>query len=74
METDELGLSLAQDTPVDYAFYTKFWSLQDFFRDPLKCFSKAQWKKFSTVSTIDERAHQHSDRVYIPINSLTFTP
>ena len=52
MDTDELGLSLAQDAPVDYAFYTKFWSLQEFFREPLVCYSKPQWKKFSTVSVI----------------------
>jgi len=35
---------------VDYAFYTRFWSLQDFFREPLQCYSTPSWKKFSSVS------------------------
>lgn len=35
---------------VDYAFYRKFWSLQDFFRDPVTCYSKPQWKKFTGYS------------------------
>ena len=39
-----------RDAPVDYAFYTKFWSLQEFFREPVLCYTKVSWKKFSTVS------------------------
>ncbi|XP_067943568.1 THO complex subunit 1-like isoform X2 [Watersipora subatra] len=50
MEVDSLGLSLARDQPVDYAFYTKFWSLQEFFREPMQCYTKLAWKKFSTYA------------------------
>nr|XP_053647293.1 THO complex subunit 1-like isoform X1 [Cherax quadricarinatus] len=30
-----------------YTLYTKFWSLQDFFRNPVQCFQKAPWKMFT---------------------------
>lgn len=38
----------AEDIPlkIDYDLYCKFWSLQDFFRNPNQCYSKAQWKMF----------------------------
>ncbi|KAG0719412.1 THO complex subunit 1 [Chionoecetes opilio] len=32
---------------LDYTLYTKFWSLQDFFRNPSQCFQKAPWKVFT---------------------------
>nr|CAG4651675.1 EOG090X0324 [Triops cancriformis] len=35
---------------VDYNFYRKFWALQDFFRNPNQCYSKAPWKSFATYS------------------------
>lgn len=31
---------------VDYQLYRKFWSLQDYFRDPLQCYNKEKWKQF----------------------------
>ncbi|XP_028399436.1 THO complex subunit 1-like [Dendronephthya gigantea] len=31
---------------VDYVLYTKFWSLQDFFRSPTQCYHELNWKKF----------------------------
>ncbi|XP_068156737.1 THO complex subunit 1 [Drosophila tropicalis] len=39
---------IAEDIPlkIDYDLYCKFWSLQDFFRNPNQCYSKAQWKMF----------------------------
>lgn len=37
---------------IDYNLYCKFWSLQDFFRNPNQCYSKASWKMFQTVSKI----------------------
>lgn len=41
-----------EDIPVkiDYNLYCKFWSLQDFFRNPNQCYSKAQWKMFQAVN------------------------
>lgn len=43
-----------EDIPIkiDYNLYCKFWSLQDFFRNPNQCYSKASWKMFQTVSNI----------------------
>ncbi|XP_075225575.1 THO complex 1-like protein Hpr1 isoform X2 [Lycorma delicatula] len=35
---------------VDYNLYTKFWALQDFFRNPNQCYNKMQWKVFSSHS------------------------
>lgn len=35
---------------VDYNLYVKFWSLQDFFRNPSQCYNKISWKSFSLVS------------------------
>ncbi|XP_067887833.1 THO complex subunit 1 isoform X2 [Heterodontus francisci] len=32
--------------PIDYNLYRKFWSLQDFFRNPLQCYEKISWKTF----------------------------
>lgn len=34
---------------IDYNLYCKFWSLQDFFRNPNQCYSRASWKMFQTV-------------------------
>lgn len=35
---------------IDYNLYSKFWALQDFFRNPNQCYNKMQWKVFSSVS------------------------
>lgn len=35
---------------IDYSLYCKFWSLQDFFRNPNQCYNKVQWKLFCSVS------------------------
>nr|CAG4648545.1 EOG090X0324 [Polyphemus pediculus] len=52
----------------DYNLYKKFWSLQDFFRNPNQCYTKIPWKTFcshtndvlSAFSTIklDERRNK----------------
>lgn len=34
---------------VDYNLYVKFWSLQDFFRNPTQCYNKVSWKSFTLV-------------------------
>lgn len=36
--------------PIDYNLYSKFWALQDFFRNPNQCYNKLNWKVFSAVS------------------------
>lgn len=35
---------------IDFNFYKKFWSLQDYFRNPVQCYNKVSWKVFTTVS------------------------
>ncbi|KAH8251806.1 hypothetical protein KR038_008819, partial [Drosophila bunnanda] len=47
-ETDKELEDTAEDIPlkIDYNLYCKFWSLQDFFRNPSQCYNKAQWKMF----------------------------
>lgn len=49
MEEDE-GTDKGVDgrLKLDYTLYTKFWSLQDFFRNPVQCFQKAPWKMYTT--------------------------
>ncbi|XP_031617762.1 THO complex subunit 1 [Contarinia nasturtii] len=32
---------------IDYNLYTKFWALQDFYRNPNQCYDPSNWKKFS---------------------------
>ncbi|XP_067403026.1 THO complex subunit 1 isoform X1 [Emydura macquarii macquarii] len=36
--------------PIDYNLYRKFWSLQDFFRNPVQCYEKISWKTFLKYS------------------------
>ncbi|KAL1123128.1 hypothetical protein AAG570_002216 [Ranatra chinensis] len=35
---------------IDYNFYCKFWSLQDYFRNPNQCYNRAQWREFVNSS------------------------
>uniref|UniRef100_A0A6M2CY04 Putative nuclear matrix protein ovary overexpressed n=1 Tax=Rhipicephalus microplus TaxID=6941 RepID=A0A6M2CY04_RHIMP len=37
--------------PVDYNLYRKFWSLQEYFRQPLLCYTKVHWRQFTSYST-----------------------
>ncbi|KAM9322177.1 THO complex subunit 1 [Pholidichthys leucotaenia] len=36
--------------PIDYNLYRKFWSLQDYFRNPLQCYDKFSWMTFIKYS------------------------
>lgn len=36
---------------VDYNLYRKFWSLQDYFRQPTLCYNKISWKQFQSYSS-----------------------
>ncbi|XP_065156071.1 LOW QUALITY PROTEIN: THO complex subunit 1-like [Atheta coriaria] len=52
---------------IDYSLYCKFWSLQDFFRNPNQCYDKVQWKVFcahaaSIVSTFEGLKLEHLDK------------
>uniref|UniRef100_G1QF70 THO complex 1 n=1 Tax=Myotis lucifugus TaxID=59463 RepID=G1QF70_MYOLU len=36
--------------PMDHSLYRKFWSLQDYFRNPVQCYEKMAWKTFRRYS------------------------
>jgi len=36
---------------VDYALYSKFWQLQDYFRNPSQCYTNVKWRTFSSHAT-----------------------
>lgn len=36
--------------PIDYNLYRKFWTLQDYFRNPVQCFDKFSWMTFLKYS------------------------
>jgi THO complex subunit 1 len=50
--TEENVEMTSEESPlkVDRHLYTKFWSLQEFFRCPTICYDQAQWKKFISYS------------------------
>ena len=39
---------LEASAPIDYNLYQKLWPLQDFFRNPLQCYTSEQWKVLTT--------------------------
>ncbi|XP_063073611.1 THO complex subunit 1 isoform X3 [Engraulis encrasicolus] len=36
--------------PIDYNLYRKFWTLQNYFRDPVQCYDKFSWMTFLKYS------------------------
>ncbi|XP_042354353.1 THO complex subunit 1 [Plectropomus leopardus] len=36
--------------PIDYNLYRKFWTLQDYFRNPVQCYEKFSWMTFLKFS------------------------
>ncbi|XP_061695576.1 THO complex subunit 1 [Syngnathoides biaculeatus] len=36
--------------PIDYNLYRKFWTLQDYFRNPVQCYDKVSWVTFLKYS------------------------
>ncbi|XP_056267214.1 THO complex subunit 1, partial [Pseudoliparis swirei] len=36
--------------PIDYNLYRKFWTLQDYFRNPVQCYDKLSWMTFLKFS------------------------
>ena len=39
---------LEPSAPIDYNLYQKLWPLQDFFRNPVQCYTSDQWKVLTT--------------------------
>nr|CAG4646899.1 EOG090X0324 [Megafenestra aurita] len=68
IEKEKITSEVEQSLKNDYNLYRKFWSLQDFFRNPNQCYTKIPWKTFcshtndvlSAFSTIklDERRNR----------------
>lgn len=48
---------------IDYNLYTKFWALQDFYRNPNQCYDANNWKKFASVSV--------SSVLFVCLHSMT---
>lgn len=48
--TEEAGseeVAIVAPVKIDHTLYCQFWALQDFFRNPNQCYSKAQWEAFA---------------------------
>uniref|UniRef100_A0A668A981 THO complex 1 n=1 Tax=Myripristis murdjan TaxID=586833 RepID=A0A668A981_9TELE len=46
-----LSLNFAfSSIPIDYNLYRKFWTLQDYFRNPVQCYDKFSWMTFLKYS------------------------
>lgn len=53
VEEGEMGESDAPapcSIPIDYNLYRKFWTLQDYFRNPVQCYDKFSWMTFLKYS------------------------
>uniref|UniRef100_A0A672G418 THO complex subunit 1-like n=1 Tax=Salarias fasciatus TaxID=181472 RepID=A0A672G418_SALFA len=53
VEEGEMGEDDAPATcsiPIDYNLYRKFWTLQDYFRNPVQCYDKFSWMTFLKYS------------------------
>lgn len=42
--------------PIDYNLYRKFWTLQDYFRNPVQCYEKFSWMTFLKVNHLSTKA------------------
>lgn len=45
---------LSSSIPIDYNLYRKFWTLQDYFRNPVQCYEKFSWMTFLKVRRLVE--------------------
>uniref|UniRef100_A0A3Q3KC32 Death domain-containing protein n=1 Tax=Monopterus albus TaxID=43700 RepID=A0A3Q3KC32_MONAL len=53
VEEGEMGeddAPLPCSIPIDYNLYRKFWTLQDYFRNPVQCYEKFSWMTFLKYS------------------------
>ncbi|XP_054615835.1 THO complex subunit 1 [Dunckerocampus dactyliophorus] len=49
-EMGEEDAPAACSIPIDYNLYRKFWTLQDYFRNPVQCYDKVSWMTFLKYS------------------------
>lgn len=69
IEVGETGKNIV----IDYSLYCKFWSLQDFFRNPNQCYNKVQWKLFCSVSYRLIKKHSKSFKYKIFLACYEYT-
>ncbi|XP_055722228.1 THO complex subunit 1-like isoform X3 [Salvelinus fontinalis] len=50
MGDEEPGAPAPCSIPIDYNLYRKFWTLQDYFRNPVQCYEKFSWMTFLKYS------------------------
>uniref|UniRef100_A0A6Q2Z299 Death domain-containing protein n=1 Tax=Esox lucius TaxID=8010 RepID=A0A6Q2Z299_ESOLU len=50
MGDEEPGVPAPCSIPIDYNLYRKFWTLQDYFRNPVQCYDKFSWMTFLKYS------------------------
>ncbi|XP_035207983.1 THO complex subunit 1-like isoform X2 [Stegodyphus dumicola] len=50
-EEGEIPSNSQSHINVDISLYRKFWSLQDFFRNPNTCYNKIQWRQFTNFTS-----------------------
>uniref|UniRef100_A0A8C8JNJ4 Death domain-containing protein n=1 Tax=Oncorhynchus tshawytscha TaxID=74940 RepID=A0A8C8JNJ4_ONCTS len=50
MGDEEPGAPAPCSIPIDYNLYRKFWTLQDYFRNPVQCYEKFSWITFLKYS------------------------
>ncbi|XP_014281212.1 THO complex subunit 1 [Halyomorpha halys] len=67
-------------TKVDNNFHSKFWTLQDFFRNPNHCYNKTQWKEFVEITNMvlgtfkkNKLTRESVDRLCLKYRSQYFT-
>lgn len=49
-EMGEEDVPVPCSIPIDYNLYRKFWTLQDYFRNPVQCYDKFSWMTFLKYS------------------------
>lgn len=50
-DLEEGEMSNEPAVQIDYGLYSKFWQLQDFFRQPQQCYNRLEWKRFISCSS-----------------------
>jgi THO complex subunit 1 len=51
-DPEEVGGDGEKKFKIDYNLYSKFLTLQDFFRSPTQCYNKVRWRVFVNVSCL----------------------
>ena len=56
--------------PIDYNLYRKFWTLQDYFRNPVQCYDKFSWMTFLKVTLPEIDFKRIRKRKGLQVNSV----